>query len=125
MIICFVTLSVTDLQTADILIDTSSEDQSSSWAWVSDDMKKGSSGIDNEDYEIVNEESVEDAFADFIAKSVLSNPNAQVYIYITYPKYIASPSLLERKISCHLTLSLFINLQKLAPEELNKSKFYR
>lgn len=81
MIICFVTLSVTDLQTADILIDTSSEDQSSSWAWVSDDMKKGSSGIDNEDYEIVNEESVEDAFADFIAKSVLSNPNAQVYIY--------------------------------------------
>lgn len=38
------------------------------------------SAIDQENYVVVSEESVVDGVANFMARCVVSNPNAQVYI---------------------------------------------
>lgn len=58
--------------------------QPSIWVWVSEEMvpstTEESSGIDNENYIVVNEELVVDGVANFIARCVLSNPKSKVNI---------------------------------------------
>lgn len=83
----------TDLETTESLIDLSSIEPSW-WVWVDDEtvpsnVEEGSI-IDNENYVVVSEESVVDGVANFIAKSVLSNPSAQVCMW---PKQVVFPSL--------------------------------
>ncbi|KAK1369361.1 GPI-anchored protein like [Heracleum sosnowskyi] len=69
-----------DLETAESLINLNSVEPSW-WVWVNDEMIPSTveerSIIDNENYVVVSEESVVDGVANFMAKCVLSNPNAQ------------------------------------------------
>lgn len=71
----------TDLEKAESLIDLTSVEPSW-WGWVNGEMVPSCveerSSIDNENYVVVSEESVVDGIANFMAKCVLSNPNAQV-----------------------------------------------
>lgn len=73
----------TDLETAEILVNVSSGEPSW-WVWVTDEMVPGNveerSAIDQENYVVVSEESVVDGVANFMARCVVSNPNAQVYL---------------------------------------------
>lgn len=72
--------SGTDIETAENLINLNSVEPSW-WVWVNDEMVPSNveerSIIENENYVLVNEESVVDGVANFMAKCVLSNPNAQ------------------------------------------------
>ncbi|WOG84777.1 hypothetical protein DCAR_0103962 [Daucus carota subsp. sativus] len=72
--------SGTDLEKAESLIDLTSVEPSW-WGWVNGEMVPSCveerSSIDNENYVVVSEESVVDGIANFMAKCVLSNPNAQ------------------------------------------------
>lgn len=79
MLVCV--LLGTDLETAESLINLKSVEPSW-WVWVNDEMlpcnTEERSIIDNENYVVVNDESVVDAVANFMANCVLSNPSAQV-----------------------------------------------
>ncbi|KAK1384339.1 GPI-anchored protein like [Heracleum sosnowskyi] len=72
--------SGTDLETAEILVNVSSGEPSW-WVWVTDEMVPSNveerSAIDHENYVVVSEESVVDGVANFMARCVVSNPNAQ------------------------------------------------
>lgn len=72
--------SGTDPETVESLINLNSVEPSW-WVWVNDEMVPSNveerSIIENENYVLVNEESVVDGVANFMAKCVLSNPNAQ------------------------------------------------
>ncbi|XP_039052994.1 uncharacterized protein LOC120194886 isoform X2 [Hibiscus syriacus] len=69
-----------DMHAADILINVNQKDPSW-WVWVTDEMVPSNvedwSGIDDENYIVVTEEHVVDGVANFMAKCILSNPNAQ------------------------------------------------
>ncbi|XP_031096640.1 uncharacterized protein LOC116000910 isoform X1 [Ipomoea triloba] len=69
-----------DMETAEVLIKIDNEEPSW-WVWVTDDMVPSNveerSGLDNDNYVIVNEEQVVDAVANFMARCVLANPKAQ------------------------------------------------
>ncbi|GAB4844895.1 hypothetical protein Ancab_038286 [Ancistrocladus abbreviatus] len=69
-----------DLDCAEIIVNVDQEEPSW-WVWITDDMVPGTieerSGIDDDNYIIVCEEHVVDGVANFIAKCVLSNPNAR------------------------------------------------
>ncbi|KAL5579766.1 hypothetical protein UlMin_012208 [Ulmus minor] len=69
-----------DLQTAEVLINVDHE-KPSWWVWVTEEMVPSNveeqSGIDNDNYVVVSEELVVDGVADFMAKCIVSNPNAQ------------------------------------------------
>lgn len=83
-----------DLHSAEILINVDLKEPSW-WVWVTDDMVPSTveerSGLDDESYVIVSEEHVVDGVATFIARCILSNPKAQVYISTI--KYILEGSL--------------------------------
>lgn len=72
-----------DLHSAEILINVDLKEPSW-WVWVTDDMVPSTveerSGLDDESYVIVSEEHVVDGVATFIARCILSNSKAQVYI---------------------------------------------
>ncbi|KAL1815618.1 hypothetical protein DCAR_0519906 [Daucus carota subsp. sativus] len=72
--------SGTDLETAEILVNVSAGEPSW-WVWVTDEMVPSNveerSAIDHENYVVVSEESVVDGVANFMARCVVSNPNAQ------------------------------------------------
>ncbi|KAL8125173.1 hypothetical protein AgCh_012738 [Apium graveolens] len=72
--------SGTDLETAEILVNVSSGEPSW-WVWVTDEMVPSNveerSAIDHDNYVVVSEESVVDGVANFMARCVVSNPNAQ------------------------------------------------
>lgn len=70
-----------DLQVDEILINVGMEEPSL-WIWVSDEMVHGNteekSGIDNENYIVINQEQVVDGIANFMARCILLNPKAKV-----------------------------------------------
>ncbi|KAG8378278.1 hypothetical protein BUALT_Bualt08G0120900 [Buddleja alternifolia] len=69
-----------DLEKAEVLVNVDHEEPSW-WVWVSEEMVprniEESSGIDNENYVIVSEEHVVDGVANFMARCIMANPNAQ------------------------------------------------
>ncbi|MFS8009829.1 hypothetical protein Hanom_Chr14g01289941 [Helianthus anomalus] len=69
-----------DLQVDEILINVGREEPSL-WIWVTDEMVHGNveekSGIDNENYVVINQEQVVDGIANFMARCVLLNPKAK------------------------------------------------
>ncbi|XWS25157.1 hypothetical protein CRYUN_Cryun27aG0046400 [Craigia yunnanensis] len=69
-----------DMHSAEILINVDQKEPSW-WVWVTDEMAPSNveewSGIDDENYIVVSEEHVVDGVANFMAKCILSNPNAQ------------------------------------------------
>lgn len=68
------------LQLDEILINVGLEEPSL-WIWVTDEMVHGNleekSGIDNENYIVINQEQVVDGIANFMARCILLNPNAK------------------------------------------------
>ncbi|KAF8405729.1 hypothetical protein HHK36_007806 [Tetracentron sinense] len=73
-------IAVSDLHTAETLVNLDLEEPSW-WVWVTDEMVPSNveelSRIDNESYLIVSEEHVVDGVANFLARCILSNPNAK------------------------------------------------
>ncbi|RYQ79539.1 hypothetical protein Ahy_Scaffold5g107758 isoform A [Arachis hypogaea] len=72
-----------DHDCADILINVDSQ-QPSWWVWVTDDLEPSNSeersGIDDESYIVISEEHVVDGVANFMARCILSNPKALMYL---------------------------------------------
>lgn len=66
-----------DLEFAETIVDVGLKEPSL-WVWVTQPSGEELSGIDNEAYVIVNEELVVEGVANFIARCILSNPNAKV-----------------------------------------------
>ncbi|KAI3521457.1 hypothetical protein L1887_10925 [Cichorium endivia] len=68
------------LQLDEILIDVGLEEPSL-WIWVTVEMVHGNleetSGIDKENYIVINQEQVVDGIANFMARYILLNPNAK------------------------------------------------
>lgn len=82
------------MQTVEVLIEIDHQEPSW-WVLVSDDMIPSNveekSAIDNDHYIVVNEEHVVDAVAHFLAKCIMSNPKAKVYlcyIIVTFFKLV-------------------------------------
>ncbi|KAJ0981558.1 hypothetical protein J5N97_009813 [Dioscorea zingiberensis] len=69
-----------DLKAMDVLISVE-HDEPSWWVWVTKEMVPSNfeevSGIDNENYVIVSEDSVVDGIANFMARCIISNPRSQ------------------------------------------------
>ncbi|KAI7724646.1 hypothetical protein M8C21_006380 [Ambrosia artemisiifolia] len=69
-----------DLQGDEILINVGREEPSL-WIWVTEEMVHGNveekSGIDSENYVVINQEQVVDGIANFMARCVLLNPKAK------------------------------------------------
>jgi hypothetical protein len=63
--------------------DTKGEGKNGSWVLVSCDTAGGNmeeiSGIDNENYVMVNEDDIVDALATFVARCILEDPKSKVY----------------------------------------------
>ncbi|CAK9169045.1 unnamed protein product [Ilex paraguariensis] len=72
--------SGTNLQFDESLINVGLE-EASWWVWVTDEMFPSNveewSGIDNENYVVIDEEHVVDGLSNFMARCMLSNPKAQ------------------------------------------------
>ena len=72
------------MHSAEILINVDQKEPSW-WVWITDEMVPSNveewSGIDDENYIVVNEEHVVDGVANFMAKCILSIPKAQVFSY--------------------------------------------
>lgn len=72
--------SESNVERAEVLIKVDHEEPSW-WVWVTDDMVPNKveemSGIDHENYVIVNEDLVVDAVANFMARCILANKKAQ------------------------------------------------
>lgn len=74
------------------------------------------SAIDHENYVVVSEESVVDGVANFMARCVVSNPNAQVCELLCLSFALINALLCVSYYAC-------MDLQKLTPEELQKSMY--
>lgn len=80
-----------DYRSADILINVDSKEPSW-WVWVTDEMDPSNveetSGIDDENYLVIGEEHVIEGVANFMARCIVSNPKALVYIHMYLLIYI-------------------------------------
>ncbi|KAG9451079.1 hypothetical protein H6P81_011044 [Aristolochia fimbriata] len=69
-----------DLHLVEVLINAD-QDKPSLWVWVTHEMVPSTaeelSGIDDESYVIVDTDQVVDGIANFVARCIISNPNAQ------------------------------------------------
>ncbi|KAK7275662.1 hypothetical protein RIF29_16783 [Crotalaria pallida] len=90
-----------DYRNADILINVDPKEPSW-WVWVTDESSnvEERSGIDDDSYLVINEEVVVDGVANFMARCVLSNPNALKLspeeLQKTLSKALAGTSKLEK-----------------------------
>lgn len=109
-----------DFHAAEMLVNVDLEEPSW-WVLVTDDMVPSTveewSGIDDESYIIVSEEHVVEGVANFMARCILSNPKAEVNNFLFF-----SSDLTMCDVSC-IDL-LFLELQTLTPEELQKSMLW-
>jgi hypothetical protein len=91
------------------------EGKNGSWVLVSCDTAGGNmeeiSGIDDENYVMVNEDDIVDAIATFVARCILEDPKSKVF-------YVQKFEISSSELLRHLTV--VFPLQKLSSKELQK-----